>query len=218
MIPPGVASQHFPILRSSALSIPCGCLLCANFCSIFSGILKLSVTLFVDRLLFTRQHVARGDVAYRTVKATIVVIAHDLLDDALCLLERQRSLRSNTIALERSVIAFDFSITLWVVETCANVFHAAESNERFKVVGDELWAVVADDPGASLWILLFGILDNRFDIKLLHLWTNVPMVGRLLKRCRKSADESKRCTVLGLLHRIPRTESIRLHRWESLAC
>jgi hypothetical protein len=61
-------------------------------------------------------------------------------------------------------------------------------------------------------------LDNRFDIKLLHLWTNVPMVGRLLKRCRKSADESKRCTVLGLLHRIPRTESIRLHRWESLAC
>ncbi len=53
--------------------------------------------------------------------------------------------------------------------------HAAESNERLKVVGDELWAVVADDPWASLWILLFGILDDRFDIKLLYLWPNVPM-------------------------------------------
>jgi hypothetical protein len=49
-----------------------------------------------------------------------------------------------------------------------------------------------------LWIVLFGILDNRFDIKLPHLWPNVPMVGRLLKRWSKPADESKRCTVLGL--------------------
>ena len=39
----------------------------------------------MDRLLFTRQHVARGDVAYGTVKATIVVIADELLDDALAL-------------------------------------------------------------------------------------------------------------------------------------
>ena len=103
-----VASQHCPILRSSTLSISCGSLLCANFCSIFSGFLKLTVSLFVDRLLFTRQHVARGDVAYGTVKATIVVIAHDLLDDALCLLKRQRALGSKTIARESSVIAFDF--------------------------------------------------------------------------------------------------------------
>jgi hypothetical protein len=49
------------------------------------GLLKLSVTLFVDRLVFTCQHVARGDVAYGTVKATIVVIADELLDDALAL-------------------------------------------------------------------------------------------------------------------------------------
>ena len=60
----------------------------------------------MDRLLFTRQHVARSDVAYGTVKATIVVIADELLDDALCLLKRQRALGSNT---------------LWVVVTCANI-------------------------------------------------------------------------------------------------
>jgi len=124
-----VASQYCPILRSSTFSTTCGSLLRANFCSIFSGILKLSVSLLVDRLLFTRQHVARGDVAYGTVKATIVVIARELLDDALCILERQRALRSNTIALESSVIAFDFSVTLWVVGTCANVSHAAETND-----------------------------------------------------------------------------------------
>ena len=94
--------------RTSTLRIPCGSPLCANFCSIFWGVLKLSVSLFVDLLLFTRQHVARGDVAYGTVKATIVVIAHDLLDDALCLLKRQRALGSKTIARESSVIAFDF--------------------------------------------------------------------------------------------------------------
>ena len=164
-----VASQHCPILRSSTLSIPCGSLLCANFCSIFSGFLKLSVSLFVDRLLFTRQHVARGDVAYGTVKATIVVIAHELLVDALCLHERQRALRSNTIALESSVIEFDFSVALWVVGTCADVCHAAEANERFKVVSDELWAVVADDPGASLWILLFGILSRPIEC-CRHFW------------------------------------------------
>ena len=60
----------------------------------------------MDLLLFTRQHVARSDVAYGTVKATIFVIADELLDDALCLLKRQRALLSNT---------------LWVVVTCANI-------------------------------------------------------------------------------------------------
>jgi len=77
MILPVVASQHCPFLQSRTLSIPWGSLLCENFCSILSGILKLSVTLFVDRLLFTRQHVDRGDVAYGTVKATIVAILSD---------------------------------------------------------------------------------------------------------------------------------------------
>jgi hypothetical protein len=87
-----------------------------------SGFLKLSVSLFVDRPLFTRQHAARGDVAYGTVKAMIFVIADELLDDALCLLKRQRALRSNTVTLESSVIAFDFTVTLWVVGTGANVY------------------------------------------------------------------------------------------------
>jgi hypothetical protein len=67
--------------------------------SLFSPRLRVSVVSLgcfrMDRLLFTRQHVARGDVAYGTVKATIVVIAHDLLDDAICLLKRQRALGSN---------------------------------------------------------------------------------------------------------------------------
>jgi len=77
-------------------------------------------------LLFTRQHVARGEGAYGTVKATIVVLAHELLDDALCLLERQRALRSNAIALESLVMEFEFPVALWVVRGCANVCHAAK--------------------------------------------------------------------------------------------
>ena len=77
MILPGVSSQHCPFLQSRTLSIPWGSLLCENFCSILSGILKLSITLFVDLLLFTRHHVDRGDVAYGTVKATIVAILSD---------------------------------------------------------------------------------------------------------------------------------------------
>ena len=80
----------------------------------------------MDRLLFTRQHVARGEGAYGTVKATIVVIAHELLDDALCLLERQRALRSNAIALESFVMAFEFPVALWTVGACANLCYTAK--------------------------------------------------------------------------------------------
>ncbi len=77
--------------------------------------------------------------------------------------------------IESPVIAFKLSIALRIVRACTNVSHTAEPDERFKVVCNELRTVVADDPWASVWILLFGILDNRFDIKLLHLRTNVPM-------------------------------------------
>lgn len=70
----------------------------------------------MDRLLFTRQHVARDDVAYGTVKAMIVVIADELLDEAFCLLKQQRALRSNTLTLESSVIAFDLFIECTAVD------------------------------------------------------------------------------------------------------
>ena len=70
----------------------------------------------MDLLLFTRQHVARSDVTDGTVKATIVVIIDELRDDALCILERQRALRSNTIALESPVIAFKLAIASRIVK------------------------------------------------------------------------------------------------------
>ena len=75
----------------------------------------------MDLLLFTRQHVARSDLADGTVKATIVVIIDESRDDAFCILERQRALRSNTSALESPVIAFKLSIALGIVKACTNV-------------------------------------------------------------------------------------------------
>ena len=47
--------------------------------------------------------------------------------DSLCLLERQRALRSNTISLESSVIAFDFSVVFvsFTVAPCPFIEGAA---------------------------------------------------------------------------------------------
>ena len=75
----------------------------------------------VDLLLFTRQHVARSDLADGTVKATIVVITDELREDSLCILTRHRALRSDTIALESLVIAFKLSIALGIVKACTHV-------------------------------------------------------------------------------------------------
>ena len=53
--------------------------------------------------------------------------------------------------------------------------HAAEANELLKIFGDELGAVVADNPGFFSGELFPRPLDNRLDILLGHAFADLPM-------------------------------------------
>src|SRR5438034_5044551 len=53
--------------------------------------------------------------------------------------------------------------------------HSAKPDELLEVTGDELRAVVRDDPGPRVGIALAGPLDDRLDVPLGHRFADLPV-------------------------------------------
>lgn len=73
------------------------------------------------------------------------------------------------------MVAFDFTVALRIVGAGANVFHSTQANEVLEVFGDELGSVVRDNSGCHAGELFASLLENDFDIDLLHFVTDVPV-------------------------------------------
>jgi hypothetical protein len=58
------------------------------------------------------------------------------------------------------VPAFDFSVRLRIVGRCSDVCHARDADKLFEILGDELRAVVGNDPRSGLRVLLLGRLQG----------------------------------------------------------
>ena len=58
--------------------------------------------------------------------------------------------RTNALALDRPVIAFDLAIALRIEWACADVRHPRDLHEVLEVIRDELRTVVRDDPRTRL--------------------------------------------------------------------
>jgi hypothetical protein len=55
------------------------------------------------------------------------------------------------------------------------VGHARDPNELFEFLGNELRAVIRDDPGPCLRILLLGCLSDDLDVRLDHRLPQIPV-------------------------------------------
>ena len=84
------------------------------------------------------------------MQTAVIVMLDKINDEALRIAERQRGIDPNTVALDGSVIAFQFAITLRIIGRGSDVGHAANLDEFLKINRDKLRAVVGNDSGFSL--------------------------------------------------------------------
>ena len=79
------------------------------------------------------------------------------------------------VLVEGSVVALDLAVGLRVVHGGADVGEAGEVDEAADVAGDELRAVVGDDPRTGAGMRLEGALEDEFDVGLGHAIEEVPV-------------------------------------------
>ena len=70
--------------------------------------------------------------------------------------------------------------------------HAGKPDKLFKVLGEELRAVVRYDSGARFRKLLFCLLKDDLDIRLLHLLPDLPVNDKTTAAVEKAAQVVKR--------------------------
>ena len=69
----------------------------------------------------------------------------------------------------------DFAVRLRIVGRSSDVGHARDPNELLEVLGDELWAIVGDDPGPRLRVPFLGALQDDLDDRLGHRFPQIPV-------------------------------------------
>lgn len=69
--------------------------------------------------------------------------------------------------------------------------HAGQADELFKVLGEELRAVIRYDPGARFRKLLLCLLKDDLDIRLLHLLPDLPVDDKTAASIEKAAQVIK---------------------------
>ena len=62
-----------------------------------------------------------------------VVFEYVFFHPAFGIFQAERRQGPDTVALDRAMVAFDFSVALWIVGAGTNVFHSAQSNEVLEV-------------------------------------------------------------------------------------
>ena len=121
----------------------------------------LPIALGVNRGLAAFEHVARCHVSNRAVETHFVVLFHELGNDSLAIIQGERRLWTNALALQRPVKSFQLPIALWIERAGADVGHAADANKALEVVGDD--AVHAGDGGGGD-LLVAGLDAQRRDV------------------------------------------------------
>src|SRR5258705_10192879 len=66
--------------------------------------------------------------------------------------------------------------------------HSTDPNELLEVLGDELGAVVRDDPGPLAGETLAAPLDDRLDFRLGHALTNLPVDDESTAAVQQAAE------------------------------
>lgn len=78
--------------------------------------------------------------------------------------------------------------------------HARDPDEFLEILGDELRAVVGDDPRPGFGVLFFGPLHNNLDILLRHLFPDLPVDDETIAAVKQAAQIIKGATDIEIGH------------------
>lgn len=78
--------------------------------------------------------------------------------------------------------------------------HTGEPDEFLEILGDELRAVVRDDPRPGFGVLFFGTLHNNLHIPLRHLFPDFPMDDKTAAAVEQAAQIIKGATDIQIRH------------------
>ncbi len=109
-----------------------------------------------------------GSVADGAMEPDSVVTCDVLYRKSLGIIKGKRRLRTDAFSLERFVETFQFPVRLRIIGRCSYLGHPKQPDELLKVLGNELRAVVRDNPGARFRKLLFGPFDDDFYVGFQH--------------------------------------------------
>ena len=142
-----------------------------------------------DLLVAAVELVLGRDVADGAVQADVVVMGDEVGDDAAGVVERQRDLDADALALEGLVPAFDLAVALRIVGRGPDVGHAGDADELLEVLGDELRAVVGDDAWRDAGVSFAGALEDDFDVGFLHFLADFPVDDEAAAAVEDGAEE-----------------------------
>lgn len=132
-----------------------------------------------------------GDVADGAVQSNGVVMFDISRRDASSIVHGKRSLRTEALALEGFVPAFDLAVGLGIVGCGLHVSHAADADELFEVAGNKLRAVVGDDAWCHAWIFFPSPLQDGFDLDFLHGFADLPVDDETAATIEHAAQKVK---------------------------
>lgn len=122
-------------------------LLLAQRLAVFAGGVQFAIALGEDGSVASFEFVLGGDIADGAVQADGVVVVHVIGHNASRIFQGQGYVDADTTTFQGAVPAFQFTVALGMVGRSADVSHAAQADELFEVLGNELGAVVGDNPG-----------------------------------------------------------------------
>jgi len=128
-----------------------------------------------DGLRATGQLLRWRDVGDRAMQPHRVVVGHELGDQPPSVLQAQRGLNSYAPSFQGLEPPLDLAVALRIEWRRSDVSHSTYADELLEVSGDELRAVVRDDPGLLAGILLPSPLDDRLHLGFLHGLADLPV-------------------------------------------
>ena len=146
-----------------------------------------------DRFGPTGQLVGRRDVGDRTMQTHRVVMVHELGDQPPSFLQAQRRLDPNALSFQGLEPPLHLAVALRIIWRRADVSHTAYADELLEVPGDELGAVVRDDPGPLAGKLFASPLEDRLHLGFRHGLADLPVDDEPAVAVEDAAQEEK-CT------------------------
>gem|GEM_PF-691075 len=98
---------------------------------------ELPITLIINRLLATLEHVQRCNVVDCRMQSLNVVMLHEVADRPLRIVDRERRRRTSTLTFDRPMIAFNRNIALRIEQAGADVRHPGDLDEMPEACTEE---------------------------------------------------------------------------------
>ena len=158
------------------------------------------VPFFKDFLLPATELVHWSHVANGAMQPDVVVVGNELLHHPPGIVKGKRYAGANALSLDGGMKSFQLAVGLWIIRRRPHVRHAGEPDEFLEILGNELRAVIGDDPRPGFGVFLLGPLDNDLHILLRHLLPDLPMNDETAAAVEQAAQIIKGAADIEMRH------------------